>query len=79
MRALGVWGRIRQRKPAAPAALRGRKGRLKSLGGMKRERGIPSFPDVLTRAGRGRALTICSQQAQRTLLRPAEMHAHVLC
>ena len=34
MRALGVWGRIRQRKPAAPAALRTRKGRLKSLGGM---------------------------------------------
>lgn len=42
------------------------------------ERGIPSFAEALTRAGKRRALTICSQQAKRTLLRPAEMHTQVL-
>ena len=39
---------------------------------------MPSFVDALTKAGKRRALTICSQQAKRTLLRPAEMHADVL-
>lgn len=42
------------------------------------ERGIPSFADALTMAGKRRALTICSQQAKRTLLRAAEMHTQVL-
>ena len=44
----------------------------------EKERGIPSLADALTRAAKRRALTICSQQAQRTRLRPAELHAHVL-